>query len=514
MDFIKKKVFYLPAIAVLLLLGWLMFRGGKNGSDFSTAKVKRGPLVSEVTVSASVKDKEAVELAFEKSGRIRKINVEVGDKVWEGSILLSLENGIEVSALEDARAKLASKKAHYDDLKVGARPEEIHVKESQLLKVQSDLAADYASVQNIILDSFNKADNAVHRQADILFSNSRTANPQLNFNSGDQQAVLDAQTARSSIEMVLNDFKTLYQEPIVNDTETENALFQTKNYLLPINDFLIKTNRALNASLNLSDSTIATDKDALNTARTNINTAITNVTDQTQTIHTDKIKVQTSADELALAKIGATAEVLAGASADVQSAEANVKNAESVLAKTYIFSPLTGIVTKQNGKLGEIAPANTALVAVASGNYKVEALIPEADIAKVAIGNLAEITLDAYGNDFSWKAKVVKIDPAETVVDGISTYKTTLEFDKSDEKIRSGMTANTTITTTSEENVLSVPSRAIYEKDGKKFVRIFKGTNASEERAVTAGIRGSNGNIEILSGLSEGEFVITASKIK
>ena len=508
MDYIKQKTFYIPAVVILLLLGWFIVKGGKNDSDIRSAEVKRGLLVSEVTISASVKDKDAVELAFEKSGRIKTVNVKVGDRIWQGIVLLSLENGVEVSALEDARAKLASKKAHYDELKAGARPEEIRVKESQLLKVQSDLSADFAGVPNIILDSFNKADSAVHRQADIIFNNQLSSSPKISFVSSNGQAVIDAQNGRYITEGTLNNFKILLQGPFATDSENVKALDLAKNYLVEISNFLITVNLALNAATNLTDTTLANYKDALNTARNNINTAITNVTDQTQTIQTDKIKAQTAADELALAKVGATAEVLAGAFADIQSAEANVNNAQSVLAKTHIFAPISGIVTKQNGKLGEIAPANTPLIAVASGNYKVEAFIPEADIAKVSVGNPAEITLDAYGNDFSWKAKVVKIDPAETIIDGISTYKTTLEFDKSDEKIRSGMTANTTIATASREKALSIPSRAIYEKDGKKLVKVMKTEKVSEEREVKTGLKASNGNVEIIDGLSEGEIVM------
>ena len=130
MDYIKQKTFYIPAVVILLLLGWFIVKGGKNDSDIRSAEVKRGLLVSEVTISASVKDKDAVELAFEKSGRIKTVNVKVGDRIWQGIVLLSLENGVEVSALEDARAKLASKKAPYAELKAGAKPEGIRAKES------------------------------------------------------------------------------------------------------------------------------------------------------------------------------------------------------------------------------------------------------------------------------------------------------------------------------------------------------------------------------------------------
>ncbi|MDO8590488.1 MAG: HlyD family efflux transporter periplasmic adaptor subunit, partial [bacterium] len=397
----KRKSVYIPTIVVIIILIFI-YQSNTRTPVTSVVAVKIENLTQEVSVSGTVKAKEAVDLAFEKSGRIRKINAEVGDKVVQGNLLLALENGVEASAVEDAQAKLASKQAHYDDLKAGGSPEEINLKKTELAKTKSDLATDYNAAPNIILDAFNKADNAVRRQADILFSNPLSANPQLNFNSGNQQAILDAQSGRFTVEGILNNFKKLSQNTPPSDSSIENSLIQAKNYLLSINDFLIKTNLALNAALSLSDSTLATDKDALNTARTNINTALTNVNDQTQTISTQKITVETAQNELELTKAPATAEVLAGALADIKSADANVKNAEALLLKTYIVSPISGVVTKQDAKIGQIAGANVTLVAVMSGNFKVEAFVPEVDVAKITVGNQATITLDAYGSDVSF----------------------------------------------------------------------------------------------------------------
>src|SRR3989344_1943613 len=511
-SWIKKKTVYVPTIAIVIVVMLFIYQSGKQAPRTVEVEVKRENLIQEVTVSGTVKAKQAVELAFEKSGRIKKINFDVGDKIEPGAVLISLENSVEASSVDDAEAKLLSKQAHYDDLKRGGRPEEVKLKETGLAKAESDLAADYSAIPNIMLDVFNKTDNAVHRQADILFSNQFSANPQLNFNSADQQAALDAQNPRFVAEGTLNNFKKLIQDPSTNYIKAENDLAQAKNFLQTINDFLIKTNHALNAALNLSDSALTADKDALNTARTNINTALTKITDQIQTIAAQKISVETAKNELELIKVGATEEVLSGALADIKSAEATVKNAKAVFAKTILISPIYGVVTKQEGKIGEIAAANAEVIAIMSGNFKVETFVPEIDVAKIALGNPSTITLDAYGSSLIFSAHVVKIDPAETVIDSVSTYKTTLEFDKDDPKIRSGMTANITIESARRENVLSLPQRAVYEKDGKKFVRVSKGKNSSEEREVTIGIRGSNGNIEIASGLEEKERVFASGK--
>ncbi|MCR4311302.1 MAG: efflux RND transporter periplasmic adaptor subunit [Candidatus Taylorbacteria bacterium] len=499
---------------IFLLVLFFTYRSATKKDLIPNVRVEEKTITQEITVSGTVKSKQSVQLAFEKVGRIRSINVDVGEVASRGSVLMSLENGVETSAVDDAEAKLVSKKARYDELKAGGRPEEIRIKESDVAKAKSDLATYYATTPTIIQDAFNKADNAVHRQAEILFSNSFTQNPQLSFSSSDQQAVIDAQNGRLTIESVLGKFKVLSQNETLSNEEKELALADTRKYLLSVNDFLIKTNRALNAAITLSDTALSTNKDALSTALTNVNTSLSNVTDHIQAISTQKITVETAENQLELAKVGATEETLAVALADIQSADANVKNARALLLKTYIISPISGVVTQQDAKVGEIASANTIIVSVQSGHFNVEAFIPEVDVAKLALENTAVITLDAYGSGEAFNAHVVKIDPAETVIDGVPTYKATLEFDKDDTRIRSGMTANTTIITATRENVLTVPQRAVYENGGKKFVRVITGSTEPVEREVVTGIRGSTGEIEIISGLTKDDFVATTGLIK
>ena len=125
------------------------------------------------------------------------------------------------------------------------------------------------------------------------------------------------------------------------------------------------------------------------------------------------------------------------------------------------------------------------------------------------MGDPANVTLDAYGPDVIFSSKVVSIDPAETIRDGVSTYKTILQFNDNDERVKPGMTANIVVTTEKKEDVVSVPQGAVISRDGKKYLKIQEGKNIFE-REVQTGIVSSLGDIEIISGLSEGEVVVTS----
>ena len=97
------------------------------------------------------------------------------------------------------------------------------------------------------------------------------------------------------------------------------------------------------------------------------------------------------------------------------------------------------------------------------------------------------------------------------MVEGVATYKTTLLFAVRDERIKSGLTANVDIFGERRGGVMVVPQRAVISKDGGKFVKVLRGGKI-EEMKVVAGLRGSDGNIEIISGVSEGDEILIFSE--
>ena len=77
-------------------------------------------------------------------------------------------------------------------------------------------------------------------------------------------------------------------------------------------------------------------------------------------------------------------------------------------------------------------------------------------------------------------------------------------------EIKSGMTANVIITTAQKTNILTIPNRAIIDKNGSgKFVKVLSVDNNVTEKKIEVGLSGDEGMIEIISGLSEGEKIVT-----
>jgi multidrug efflux pump subunit AcrA (membrane-fusion protein) len=127
----------------------------------------------------------------------------------------------------------------------------------------------------------------------------------------------------------------------------------------------------------------------------------------------------------------------------------------------------------------------------------------------VTSGLAAEITLDAFGSERTFAGTVIFIEPSERVIQDVVYYRVTVAFDELDAAIKPGMTADVVIASAEVQDVLSVPLRSVVlNSDGSKHVRVLEGENAVA-RIVTTGLRGDDGAVEIRTGLSEGDIVIT-----
>ena len=244
------------------------------------------------------------------------------------------------------------------------------------------------------------------------------------------------------------------------------------------------------------------------TARAAINTQVSSLTSAATARASASAALNTARKNFTLKRAGATIADIDVQKAQVRSAEAFLQDARATAQKALIIAPFAGIVTRVDATPGEIVSPNTSEISmISTGELEVESFVPEINLPLLSVGNRAVITLDAYGADVLFTANVVSIDPAQTVRDGVSTYRAILEFDRTDPRIRAGMTANVTITTEERDGVISMPRELIFEREGKKFLRVKEGREIVE-REVTAGSISSLGSIEITSGLKEGDVVI------
>ncbi len=197
----------------------------------------------------------------------------------------------------------------------------------------------------------------------------------------------------------------------------------------------------------------------------------------------------------------------------VDQAQASVSVIQDQLKEVDLLAPFDGIVTKRNANPGETVVLNLnspILTVIQKDDLLIESNIPESDIAKVAIGQGVDVTLDALTANDIFKASVFEIDPASTEIQGVVYYRIKLKFDNLDPRFKAGMSANLDIATAQKDNVISVPSRAIKTDGDKKYVDVLQAVdNTTKKVYVQTGLEGDDGMVEITSGLKGGEKVVT-----
>jgi HlyD family secretion protein len=557
----------------LLIIGGIVYFGfiKKSVPAYETYKVERSTVAQEVSVTGRVKAAEAVDLSFERNGRVSQVFIKVGDKVVSGKELIRLEasdlaaetkraeaNVLSALAGErQASAAVSSEQAKVDGLVGGTRPEEVQISQTKVTnaeqvlgdaennlalvtaKADSDLASLYNGVPQLLSDALLEADDAVNKQIDDLFTN-ETSSPKLTYVTAATQAQIDAETGRSYMDSLLASFEVTVSGLGQSMVDRDKAMVNSLAKLQEVRDFLDDVAATLNTTTSLSATGSATFKGYLNTARANVNAQISLLTSRQEAINTQRSTNQVSIStakqrvndaqqgvdlakaELNLKQAGATANELktaraelertkanlASASAAVAEARAGLDNARAQLSKAVIVAPFAGTVAKVEVKPGEIvAPTVVAVSLISEALYQIEADVPEADIAKIEVGRSAKVSLDAYGSEVIFDVIVVRIDPAERIIDGVATYRLLFQFAVNDPRIKSGMTANIDISGERRENALSVPLRTVLSRGDEKYVEVLRQDQVVEV-AVTTGLRGSDGNVEILTGLNEGDEVI------
>jgi RND family efflux transporter MFP subunit len=180
------------------------------------------------------------------------------------------------------------------------------------------------------------------------------------------------------------------------------------------------------------------------------------------------------------------------------------------LDKAQIKAPISGTITKVNYKKGEVIGTATGdFGALLSLDTVLEAKVPESDITKIALGQEATLSLDAFPSSETLRAQVIEIEPASTVIQDVVYYKVKLKLLTPDKRLKPGMTGDVDIHIANKDNVLFLPSRAI-KKDGKNpYVEVSVGPSATlERRPVTLGLEGDESRVEIVSGVPEGQVVV------
>lgn len=440
----------LGVLAVLLAAAVVKSKQKPKGEEVTAEKVQRRTIRETVSASGKIFPETEVKLASDVSGEITELYVKEGDSVTVGQILGKIRPDEYASAVErgEAAVKSAEAQREISTANVGGSGAQIEQLKAEKQRVAAQLEA--------------------------------------------------ARAAHARTEKLL-------KEGVVSQADFDNSLSNL---------------RALEAGLSAAEASLRAAESNQSSAKQNVR----------------------------VADFG------------INSARATLKELRTSLQKTNIVAPVSGIVSKLNVEKGErvvgtLQMAGTEMMRIANlHSMEVQVEVSENDILKVSTGDEAEIEVDAYlGRKF--KGKVSEIASSASNVGGLiggsavslntdqvtnfvvkiridpASYQDLVQDGKRRYPFRPGMSASVNIFTHTAESTLSVPLIAVTvrEEDGDK---IKKDDGAQAEKVSkkddddlreivfivagdTVGIREvktgvqDNDYIEILSGLQEGEQLVT-----
>jgi len=241
-------------------------------------------------------------------------------------------------------------------------------------------------------------------------------------------------------------------------------------------------------------------------------------------------QLATALNDLRAAKLGLTSAKgtlsdarTADVAAQIRQAEVGVFNAKNQVAQASqtvtdlrsqikggtITSPIDGLVTEVDVTAGFDAPTGPAAIVDAPG-FQVTTDVVESDLTDVKVGQAATIDVSAVGSTID--GTVASISPVASTdsQSGVVSYPVTVTLTSPPTTVRSGMTADVTITIANAANVLTVPAEALRGSDGDYSVLVLDAQGQPQATPVQVGLV-TNTLAEIKSGLAEGQEVVTGT---
>ncbi len=176
----------------------------------------------------------------------------------------------------------------------------------------------------------------------------------------------------------------------------------------------------------------------------------------------------------------------------LEQARANLTSRKDDLSKARIMAPQTGIVTKINKEVGEMAvggifQADVLMVIADLSRMEVIVDVNENDVVSVEIGDTTEIEIDAFQDTVFYGVVSEIAHVAQTTSMGtqeqVTNFAVNIRMLNVPDKIRPGMSATANIVTDKKENVLAIPIQSLTVRpEGSEKFAANKGKRGKSRR--------------------------------
>ncbi len=411
-----------------------------------TAEVARGDLEITVPTSGNVIAQQSADLHFDTPGIVAQIPVEVGDRVAEGETLAQLETANLERAVEQAELALEEAQLQVRILKKPPAEEDIQLAELAVQEAGQSLKV-----------------------------------ARLSQTSAELQGANSIELAKDALEKTQDAY--------------EATIDQLEKYGMPIS---------------YGAGAIAAYSEAEG------NVGITQVQSEYQIQQAESQwfaayqTYQQAVNNLADLKAGPDEIEIRRAELQVEQAEVQLERARSNLAAATLTAPFEGVISAVNMEEDAMAPTQMPAVTLLDDReFYVDVTVDEIEIGKVAVGQTAEVALDAYPNTPITGA-VTRISALPNAPTGLIAYPVRIRLtDPADVEIRAGMTANAIIKSRRIEDVLLAPNWAVRtgQREGEPYIYSYYLQNGQPVQTEVAIGMSNETYTQIIDGLEAGQTV-------
>ena len=466
-----RKYFLTGAGIMVIVLVLFNFYGKRNGQDEGYI-VGKTNVAQSVVLSGKVETSDRADLGFASAGRLAKIFAKNNQQVQSGQILAQLEIGDLFAELKikqaNSRTSDVDLQAARDELEKITMGENTKVESAYRTLLTEDLelipnSNDYGVESPTIGGIYNGSEGQykIHIRKDNLPQSDFEI---LTFNLEQTEGIIseEAPTALGTRGL------------FISFAENNIALYQDTTWFLDIPN---KTSSSYLANYN-----------AYNEAKNTRDLAIKNA-------QTEYQKLLTQDD--------------GGASV----AQAEIQKINAEIRKNTIYSPFNGIVTNIEKEIGENASVGERIISmVGEEGLEVVLQVSELDVSRLVPGILIQISLDAFPEE-KFDGILQTVNSRDTEIDGVPVYEAFVKLE-SDSRVKTGMSATGFVMLEQKENVLAIPSYLVKKVGDLNFVEVILENGNMAEREVTLGLLGTDNMVEVLSGLSAGEKIVSKTKNK
>jgi HlyD family secretion protein len=543
----------IAAVIIVALVaggGWYVYNkrtkaaAAKNDVRYITAKVQRGDIRSTISGTGPVASVNGVTVKSNQTGTVTQILAQDGDRVKTGQVIMVLDNPTLQSQLQQAQVDLETAQKnltnllHPQDTAVQAQQLKVENAQLTLKQRQQDQAnLTVKAPQAGVVTAVNTTEGSNITNGALLVTLFDDSNP--TFVVGLSQQAASQVKVGDKVTVDVNGFGK------VTGTVQQSAGAATpgsgnRDATVPVQVSLPATpglrpgmvgqatfnvpglNYVLQGSGSIKSQVVEVRSQVAATVgqiavkegeRVKAGDLLVKLTSDTINLNLAQAQNDVKVQQQALVNLIDPSQDPSGQAESLQnklnSAQITLTQRQSDIGDLQIKAPVDGVISGMTFRVGDKITNNQSLFRVADyGMMQTTISVDELDIAKVKVGQAADILLDALPNK-GYKGKVTKVNPEGVFKNDIANFDVTVSIDNP-AGVMAGMNSTVNVAVEDKPGVLWVPAQAVTVRQGRASIQVMGADGQPQTKEIQIGLRTTN-QIEVTSGLNEGETVVVTT---